>query len=211
MNAKLLAASISLAMVAPVGQASIISILDDPYDIFPEPPLELWVYQWQASTTPDVSRVGTDIQVSLTPPMASHGFYDISYDAPNETLGFTFTNQIDWGGDAYYYRYLLEPGGGVSDLFVIQGRAHTTPDVIWFVSDPGSMALPPLIPGSTATPIHLPDIVETGLPILMYDTGVDQYYVWSGIPESSSWWAVLLGVGGLVATRGKRLYQAIRG
>jgi len=118
-----------------------------------------------------------------------------------ETVQFDFINQINWGSDVYLYRQFREPaneGGGISDLFVIQGRAGTPDDIVNFLSDvTGSLspteltaaqvqALVPRIAGSSATPSNLGTVDEVPGFQLADNTGVDQYYITSLVPEPGS-------------------------
>jgi len=120
-----------------------------------------------------------------------------------ETVTFNFHNQIPWSGDVYRYRQFTEPtsegfGTGVSDLFVLQGRAGEPNDIVTFISDPGTGIIPPggilteaqilaLIPNiTTATPFNLGTVPEVGGFQLAADTTVDQYYITSLVPEPAS-------------------------
>jgi hypothetical protein len=160
--------------------------------------ISLYVNQPFSSTSVGSNAPGSGDQIDLSQTSdPAHGLSDIAYDRTNETLSFTFANQIPWNADIYLYQYYLEADGTKSDLFVIQGKAGQAPDYITFISDPGNLTtLPAVIPGSTATPTEISAALsETGLWQLAYNTGVDQYYVRSDIPEPATLGLFALGAG----------------
>ena len=189
MKFKLIPAALLLAMIAPVTHAQFLSI-DDLGDTFT---LQVG---GTGSTSPNPTDPGTGNFVDIIHQIDSNGVSNIVYNQPSETLSFTFANQVNWPNDVYLYQYYTEPGTGNSDLFVIQGLAGTKPDYITFISDPGNLlTLPDLIAGSTATKVNLGDTPETGAWQLAYDTGVDQYYIRSDVPEPATLSLLVLGAG----------------
>jgi PEP-CTERM motif len=85
---------------------------------------------------------------------------------------------------------LAEDGNGLSDLFVIQGQGGTTPDIVTFISATdltGNIAIdgPSNLTGAAPTPIS-PAVPESGNWQLAENTGVDQYYIRSDVPEPAS-------------------------
>jgi hypothetical protein len=200
-------ASFSLAMIAPVAQAAVISI-DDLAES-----LQLCVTQFNQITSEGQFPPGCGNVIDITTPTPSNGISDILYVPSLEFLSFTFANQINWGADVYLYRYFQEPSeegneGGPSDLFVIQGIGGTTPDIVAFISDPGPLSglvtdIVPLLPNSTATPLDLGTIGETGDWQLAFNTGVDQYYVRSD-PEPATLALLGLGLAGLAFSRRRK-------
>ena len=186
MKLKLISAALLLVIAAPVTQAQYLSI-NDVTDIFT---LQVG---GTGNTTPNIGDAGNGAYVDILGPTDSNGVSNIAYNIPNETLTFIFANQVNWLADAYFYQYYTEAGTGTSDLFVIQGLAGTTSDYITFISDPGSMLLPALIAGSTATQQEISaPILETNNWQLAYNTGVDQYYIRS-VPEPMT--LIMLGLG----------------
>jgi hypothetical protein len=126
----------------------------------------------------------------------------VSYNQLTETLSFIFPDQVNWTKNTYAYQYFTEPGTtGYSDLFVIQGLAGTTTDYVTFISDPGFIPNPPNvtfsvsnITGTTPQEISAP-VLETGGWQLAYNTGVDQFYIQSDVPEPDTLSLLALGVG----------------
>jgi hypothetical protein len=192
----------AFAMAAPLAQAAVVSINDSENGGLGEG-LALNVALPTQITSPGAAAPGSGASIDITPPTPSNGISNISYNSGTqpERLSFTFVNQINWGSDVYLYQYYSEPpaeGGGFSDLFVIQGIHGTTPDVITFISDDGSLTGnisidgPAVLAGSTATPQAIGGpVLENGWQ-LAYNTGVDQYYIIS-TPEPAT--LALLGVG----------------
>jgi hypothetical protein len=195
----LLGGTVGIALVASVAQAGVLSINDLSEG------LTLNVAAFNQITSIPGPAPGSGDPISLAPgdpSQAAHGLSNLTYDAANETLSFTFRNQVNWNTDFYAFGYYTEAGGGLSDLFVIQGLGGTTPDYITFISDPGVLTgditnIVPLIAGSTATPLNLGDVLENGSWQLAFNTGVDQYYVASDVPELSTWAMLTLGFTGL--------------
>ena len=208
---QLLLASVAmaaLASVAPVAQASYLSI-DDQTDA-----LSLSVDQAANTTTAPNPTPGSGAVIDITTPTPSNGISGIVYNPAAESLSFTFVNHFNWNSNVYFYRYFTEPaneGGGLSDLFVIQGIGGTTPDLVTFISDtdPGTLTGNitqdgPTVPNGV-TPVDLGTLGETGDWQLAYNTGPDQYYIRSDIvPEPAS--LALLGAGlfGVAFARRKR-------
>jgi PEP-CTERM motif len=201
----------SLAVASPVAQAAVVSISD----FAPDETLGLNVALFNQITHPGAATPGSGASIDITTPTPSNGVSNIVYTPfPTlpERLSFTFANQINWNSDVYLYRYYSEPaseGGGLSDLFVIQGLGGTTPDDITFLSDSGTLTGnisidgPALLSGSTATPFNLGTTPESGWQ-LAFDTGVDQYYI-NSTPEPAT--ITMLGVGllGFAFARRKRV------
>jgi hypothetical protein len=205
MKAKLIFACLSLAMVAPVAQAAIVSIDDNTES------LGLFVALQNKSTSGGEVLPGTGTPIDIATPTSSNGIDLINYNASLETLSFRFANQINWGGDVYYYRYFTGPEGQ-SDLFVIQGLKNTAPDYITFISDPGRLTgnitdIVPLLANSTATPQDLGALSEGGWQ-LAFNTGVDQYYVRSDVTTPEPNTLTVFGTGiaamALLLRRGRR-------
>ena len=195
----LLGGTVGIALVASVAQAGVLSINDLAES------LTLNIASFNQITGVPGPAPGSGDPISLAPgdpSQALHGLSNLTYDAANETLSFTFRNQVNWSSDFYAFRYYTEAGSGLSDLFVIQGLVGTTPDIVTFISDPGVLTgditnIVPLIAGSTATPLDLGTVAETGSWQLAFNTGVDQYYVASDVPELSTWAMLTLGFAGL--------------
>jgi hypothetical protein len=191
---------IGLVLAAPMAQAGVLSIGDLSEGLT----LNVALFN-QITHIPGGPAPGSGDPINLTPgdpSQAAHGLSNVNYNAALETLSFTFRNQINWGSDVYFYQYYTERGGGLSDLFVIQGLGGTTPDDITFISDPGPLVgnitdIVPVIAGSTAIPTNLGAVPESGGWQLAFDTGVDQYYIASDVPESSTWAMLTLGFAGL--------------
>jgi hypothetical protein len=191
----LLSGTIGLVFAAPVAQAGVLSIGDL------GEALTLNVAAFNQITGFPGPAPGSGDSINLAPgdpSQAAHGLSNVNYNAALETLSFTFRNQVNWPSDFYAYRYYTEAGGGLSDLYVIQGLGGTTPDDITFISDPGVLTgnitdIVPLIAGSSATPINLGTVPETGSWQLAFNTGVDQYYIASDVPEPSTWAMLTLG------------------
>jgi hypothetical protein len=136
MTRKLILATVSgfaLMFAAPVAKAAVISIHDATEAV------SLQVAAPFQITSPGDVAPGTGNIVNLSSPASLAANNIASASLVGETLSFTFINQVNWGSDVYLYRRFTEPAsegfGGVSDLFVIQGRAGTTPDLVTFVSD----------------------------------------------------------------------------
>jgi len=206
MKAKLIFACLSLAMVAPVAQAAIVSIDDNTES------LGLFVALQNKSTSGGEVLPGTGTPIDIATPTSSNGIDLINYNASLETLSFRFANQINWGSDVYFYRYFTGPSEGQSDLFVIQGLANTAPDYITFISDPGRLTgnitdIVPLLANSTATPQDLGALSEGGWQ-LAFNTGVDQYYVRSDVTTPEPNTLTVFGTGiaamALLLRRGRR-------
>ncbi len=204
MKRTLLASTVCVAMVAlaPVAHAAYVSVWDQAES------LGLTVNLSDQITHPAPGAAGSGVPIDIYTPTPSNGISDINYyttgpasDPTREFLSFTFANQINWGSDVYFYRYLTEQGGGYSDLFVIQGYGGQTPDYITFISDDtltGNILTdgPALLTSSSANPIDLGTQGEGGWQ-LAFDTGVDQYYVNSSIPEPATWAAMGIGFAAL--------------
>jgi hypothetical protein len=107
----------------------------------------------------------------------------------------------------YFYRYFAEPVGGLSDLFVIEGRAGTNPDVVTFISSDtltGNILIDDPVALTNATRQDLGTVTETGEWQLAFNTGPDQYYVRSAIPEPATLALLGLGLAGLGFSRRKQ-------
>ncbi|MFO0966971.1 MAG: PEP-CTERM sorting domain-containing protein [Gemmataceae bacterium] len=167
-----------LCLAAPVAQAGIISIDDGPGG------MTLSVASPFSITSPGAAPPGSGTVINGSN-FASNNFS--AFNLSGETLSFTFTNQLNWNSDVYFYRYFTDAGGN-SDLFVIQGFANTTPDHVTFISGDSLNGNPlALVPNNTtATPINLGSLAENNDWQLAFDTGVDQYYIRSTVPEPTS-------------------------
>jgi hypothetical protein len=206
----ILACSLSLAMAVPAAQAAVLSI-----DDLNDPGLSLLVNMFNTSTTLPNPPPGGGDSINLTQPAdLAHGITNIQYNPTVESLSFTFRNQINWSSNVYLYRYYTSPGdvttlnsNGYSDLFVIQGQAGTTPDLITLLSSDtltGNISTdgPALLFG--ALPSNLGNNAETGNYQLFFDTGVDQYYLRSDIPEPASLALLATGLLGFGILRRRR-------
>jgi hypothetical protein len=186
----LLSATAALGLAASVAQAATVSI----GDLIDGQPLTLQVAAPTSITSPGNPPAGTGVQMDLLHPAnpinGANGISNINYNQANETLAFTFANQIAWGSNVFFYQYYNEPGGGLSDLFVIQGIGGQNPDWVTFVSDPGQLTGNPVAdlaaagftPITNATPVNLGNASETGGFQLAFNTGVDQYFIASDTP-----------------------------
>jgi hypothetical protein len=197
MKARFIFACVSLALIAPSAQAGTLSI-DDLSE-----GLALYVNAFNMSTNPGDFPPGSGAQIDITTPTPSNGISAIVYNAPLETLSFTFANQSPWPSDVYFYAFINGTEGGPpgtlqpSDLFVIQGQGGQNPDYITFISDPGPVSgdvtsiVPVLFPN--AVPTDVGPLTETGAYQLVFNTGPDQYYFRSDVPEPSA--LALFGAG----------------
>ena len=196
----------ALVSVGPVAQASVLSI-DDLTNS-----LSLFVNQ------PDIPTLAGDYAPGSGALVTSNdaGNKITNFQSSQETLSFTFGDQSPWSVGVYFYRYFNEPaaeGGGLSDLFVIQGQANENPDYITFISATASKPLTGDItkdgPASLfgGTPSDLGAVDETGDWQLADDTTVDQYYIRSGesdVPEPATLAVLGTGLFGLGFARRKR-------
>ena len=204
----LLGATAALGLAAPAAQAATVSI-NDLTDT-----LTLQVAAPTSITSPGNPPAGTGVQIDLLHPAnpinGANGISNINYNQANETLAFTFANQIPWGSNVFFYQYYTEAGGGLSDLFVTQGIGGQNPDWITFISQPGPLTGNPVAdlaaagfsPLTNTTPLNLGNTPETGAFQLAFDTGVDQYWIASApgpVPGAGFAGLATLALAGLCA------------
>lgn len=205
MKTRLLSMAFLLAIAAPVVQASVISIDDLAESLQLRIDLPLAI-------TPPGGTAGAGNLIDLTQGSdAANQLSAVTYDPAREFLSFTFADHVPWNTDFFSYRYFTEPTGGISDLFVIQGLGGQEPDYITFISNDlltgnltSDIAQFGIVLVGNGVPSDLGPITENGGWQLAFDTGVDQYFVRSDIPEPATFALLGLGLAGLGFSYRKR-------
>lgn len=206
MKRSLIYAALLAAFFAPATQATVISI-DDNNEF-----LTLMVALAAQPTALGAAAPGTGNVIDITTPTPSNGISDIHYSLTPERLSFTFSDHAPWNTDVTYFRYLTEAHGLYSDLFVIQGLRGQNPDYVTFISNDaltGNISTDIATFGLQLNPVATPfqdlgTIAEDGNWQLMMDTGPDQYYVRSNIPEPASLALVALALFGAAGATRRR-------
>jgi hypothetical protein len=186
---------LSIVLVAPAAQAAVISI----GDTNPAGTLTLQVARPTTKTSPGDGNnpgVGNHVLTATADlEKGSNGVTFIRYthdEKTGEYLSFTFTSPSKWKSSVYEYRYLTDPDGKKSDLFVIRGKVGSNNDYVDFYSAGTDGKLPTdnkkitdVIPNVVFADqaVQLADMPEqAGKWLLARDTGFDQYYIQSAEP-----------------------------
>ena len=178
------------AIAASMAQASVVSI-----DDLAEGGFKMYVAGPNSATAPGAFAPGSGNPINLItgPVDLSDGIIALQQDAANEKLAFTLLKTSAWSGNFFGYRYLTEADGAYSDLFVLQGQIGKTVDYVTFVSN--DLLTGDIVKDMLAFQISnqfsntlnsLGSERETGGWQLMANTGPDQYYVRSDVPEPAT-------------------------